>query len=140
MDMDIDGTDGKPYVLIEPRKLPVTKGSRNRVNYTNGESSNSLLNTFSEPKTGIVYDRRMRYHGNIHEDEHHPEDPKRITVIQEKIKNTGCLNKMVLIKAREVSAEEACLVHTEDHWDFVTKTARKYKLFLSMFNFLLSPN
>ncbi|PKC71437.1 histone deacetylase clr3 [Rhizophagus irregularis] len=123
MDMDIDGTDGKPYVLIEPRKLPVTKGSRNRVNYTNGESSNSLLNTFSEPKTGIVYDRRMRYHGNIHEDEHHPEDPKRITVIQEKIKNTGCLNKMVLIKAREVSAEEACLVHTEDHWDFVTKTA-----------------
>ncbi|CAI2166687.1 17435_t:CDS:10 [Funneliformis geosporum] len=124
MDMEIDGTDGKPYVLIEPRKLPITKGSRNKENYTNGDSINSVLDNFFEPKTGIVYDKRMRYHGNIHEDEHHPEDPKRITVIQEKIKNTGCLNKMVLIKAREVLREEACLVHTEDHWDFVAKTAQ----------------
>jgi len=42
-------------VLIEPCKLPITKGSRNRENYANGESSNSILDTF---QTVIVYDKK----------------------------------------------------------------------------------
>ncbi|CAG8443675.1 9185_t:CDS:2 [Diversispora eburnea] len=123
--MDIDGTDGKPYVLIESGNIPVTRGSRfNSCNNFRNNTQAMPMN-FSESTTGVVYDKRMRYHGNIHEDEHHPEDPSRISSIQKTISKAGCLEKLIPIKAREVTREEACLVHTIDYWNFVNKTAER---------------
>lgn len=123
--MDIDGNDGKPYVLIESGNVPVTGGGRFNScnNYRN--NTQAMPTNFSESTTGVVYDKRMRYHGNIHEDEHHPEDPSRISLIQKTISKAGCLEKLIPIKAREATREEVCLVHTNDYWNFVNKTAGK---------------
>ncbi|CAG8555913.1 11932_t:CDS:2 [Racocetra fulgida] len=121
-DMEIDGTEAQPYVLIETGNLPITVG--NRPIYTNGRYiSKPAPIPLKSTKTGVVYDRRMRYHANIHEDEHHPEDPSRISSIQNTFKAAGCLEKMVPISAREVTRDEVRLVHTDEHWDFVAKTA-----------------
>ncbi|CAG8455989.1 16328_t:CDS:10 [Dentiscutata heterogama] len=121
-DMEIDGTEAQPYVLIETGNLPITVG--NRPIYTNGRYiSKSTPTPLKSTKTGVVYDRRMRYHANIHEDEHHPEDPSRISSIQNMFKAAGCLEKMILINAREVTKDEVRLVHTDEHWDFVAKTS-----------------
>ncbi|CAG8518115.1 1569_t:CDS:2 [Acaulospora colombiana] len=121
--MDIDGTDGKPYVLIESGNIPVTRENRFSSYNSYKNDVQAMPPNFIAPKTGIVYDNRMRYHGNIHEEEHHPEDPSRIYSIQKTIIKAGCLERMIYIKAREVTAEEACLVHTPEHWDFVNRTS-----------------
>ncbi|KAF0462341.1 histone deacetylase clr3 [Gigaspora margarita] len=121
-DMEIDGTEAQPYVLIETGNLPITVG--NRPIYTNGRYiSKSTPTPLKSTKTGVVYDRRMRYHANIHEEEHHPEDPSRISSIQSMFKAAGCLEKMIPINAREVTKDEVRLVHTDEHWDFVAKTS-----------------
>ncbi|KAF9142091.1 Histone deacetylase hda1 [Mortierella sp. GBA39] len=75
-------------------------------------------------KTGYVYDVRMRFHQNIHGDHDHPEDPRRIWKIYEALKNAGCLTRMVKLPSREATQAELGLVHTEEHIQTITDTAK----------------
>ncbi|CAG8504690.1 9907_t:CDS:10 [Ambispora gerdemannii] len=78
---------------------------------------------FKESRTGFVYDIRMRYHGNLHEGEYHPEDPSRISGIAKILETYNCTERLVRIPAREATKEEVCLVHSVKHWNEVDKTA-----------------
>ncbi|KAG0216974.1 Histone deacetylase hda1 [Mortierella sp. NVP41] len=78
-------------------------------------------------KTGYVYDVRMRFHQNIHGDYDHPEDPRRIWKIYEALRNAGCLNRMVKLPSREATQSELALVHTSEHIQTITDTAKMDK-------------
>ncbi|KAK6345073.1 Histone deacetylase hda1 [Orbilia javanica] len=84
-------------------------------------------------RTGLCYDVRMRFHATLDEEDVHPEDPRRIHVIYQALESAGLTklpedrtkhenedNMMLRIRAREVMEEEALLVHTPDHWRFLT--------------------
>ncbi|KAI1295776.1 Histone deacetylase hda1, partial [Mortierella claussenii] len=73
-------------------------------------------------KTGYVYDVRMRFHNNVHGDDDHPEDPRRIWRIFDALNTAQCTDRMVKIASREASVEELNLVHTEAHIENITKT------------------
>ncbi|KAF8939499.1 Histone deacetylase hda1 [Dissophora ornata] len=73
-------------------------------------------------KTGYVYDVRMRHHNNVHGDEDHPEDPRRIWRIFDAINTAQCTDRMIKIPSREATVEELHLVHTETHVGNITKT------------------
>ncbi|KTW28090.1 hypothetical protein T552_01951 [Pneumocystis carinii B80] len=87
-------------------------------------------------KTGLCYDVRMRFHATINPVDFHPEDPRRIYRIYKEIADAGLINYdgwswsnmdeqevMERISARELTREEALLVHTENHWDRLLQTA-----------------
>ncbi|KAF9906727.1 Histone deacetylase hda1 [Linnemannia zychae] len=74
-------------------------------------------------KTGYVYDVRMRFHQNIHGDNDHPEDPRRIWKIYEALRTAGCLNRMIKLPSREATQAELGLVHTAEHIQTITETA-----------------
>ena len=89
---------------------------------------------YSSKRTGICYDVRMRFHATVDEEDLHPEDPRRIFEIYKAIcvakliddpKFLGVMKQndlMVGILARPVTKEEALLVHTENHWQFLEST------------------
>ncbi len=89
--------------------------------------------------TGLCYDVRMRYHCELDPPkqrlDYHPEDPRRIFkiykelciagLVKDDLLNTGTLipNPLMRIPARELTEEEACLVHDKRHFDFMKSTA-----------------
>ncbi|KAF9985429.1 Histone deacetylase hda1 [Mortierella antarctica] len=73
-------------------------------------------------KTGYVYDVRMRFHNNVHGDDDHPEDPRRIWRIFDALNTAQCTDRMIKVPSREATSEELSLVHTESHIDNITKT------------------
>lgn len=97
--------------------------------------------------TGVCYDVRMRFHATVDVEDVHPEDPRRIFSIYEELMKNGLIAReqtvwnpntdpdcmrpvapMVVFTSREVTKEEALLVHTEDHWNFIEETASKLTL------------
>ena len=87
----------------------------------------------SSLRTGLCYDVRMRFHATLDEEDVHPEDPRRIHVIYQALTSAGLTklpedgtkpenedDLMLRIRAREVTEEEVLLVHTPDHWRFLT--------------------
>ncbi|CAK3976394.1 Histone deacetylase clr3 [Lecanosticta acicola] len=87
---------------------------------------------YATSQTGLIYDVRMRFHVESEptDDDLHPEDPRRIHAIFEAFVNAGLAWQegvsgpagdyyMGRIDTRRVTKEEACLVHTEDHWNWV---------------------
>lgn len=87
---------------------------------------------YATSQTGLIYDVRMRFHVEAEpsEDDLHPEDPRRIHAIFEAFVNAGLAWRegvsgpvgnyfMGRIDARLVTREEACLVHTLEHWNWV---------------------
>ena len=88
--------------------------------------------------TGLCYDVRMRYHCELEpperKNDYHPEDPRRIFkiykelctagLVRDELLNTGTLipNPLMRISARELTEEEACLVHDKRHFDFMKST------------------
>ncbi|KAK3709595.1 Histone deacetylase hda1 [Vermiconidia calcicola] len=87
---------------------------------------------YASSQTGLVYDVRMRFHVETVsiEDDIHPEDPRRIHAIFESFVDAGLAWKkntsgpsndyyMGRIDARKVTKEEVCLVHTEEHWNWI---------------------
>ncbi|KAI5800265.1 putative catalytic subunit of a class II histone deacetylase complex [Peziza echinospora] len=90
----------------------------------------------SSQRTGLCYDVRMRYHATVDEGDMHPEDPRRIYFIYRALAESGLVDDedadsgpksatiLAKFKAREVKKEEACLVHSEGHWDFIESTAK----------------
>jgi len=89
---------------------------------------------FTSLRTGLCYDVRMRYHATVDPDDVHPEDPRRIHVIYKALANAGLVEDpqalgvkneddiLKRIPAREVSEEEAMLVHTKSHWKLIRST------------------
>ncbi|KAG5438180.1 hypothetical protein PCANB_003031 [Pneumocystis canis] len=86
-------------------------------------------------KTGLCYDVRMRFHATINPVDFHPEDPRRIYRIYKEIADSGLIEYcgwscsdsdenevMKRISARELTREEALLVHTVNHWDALLRT------------------
>ncbi|RMZ76499.1 hypothetical protein DV738_g4939, partial [Chaetothyriales sp. CBS 135597] len=88
--------------------------------------------------TGLCYDERMRYHSEVsatNGENVHPEDPRRIYYIFKELKDAGLVadgddtsNVVVQqplrrIDAREATEAECCLIHTQEHYDFVKSTA-----------------
>ncbi|KAG0351062.1 Histone deacetylase hda1, partial [Gamsiella multidivaricata] len=78
-------------------------------------------------KTGYVYDVRMRFHNNVHGDDDHPEDPRRIWRIFDALNTAQCTDRMIKIPSREATVEELALVHTESHIENITKTTAMSK-------------
>ncbi|KAF2716814.1 histone deacetylase [Polychaeton citri CBS 116435] len=91
---------------------------------------------YSTSTTGLVYDVRMRFHVEPEpDDEIHPEDPRRIHAIFEAFVQAGLAwngrgqphsqYQMGRIDARLVTKQEVCLVHTDEHWEWVQQLAHK---------------
>ena len=129
--------------------------SRLRIETSEEDSPDSLLSdTSSEPDetlpisarglpisklpTGLCYDERMRYHSEISAtsgENVHPEDPRRIYYIYKELCEAGLVDDpripplvdvpLFRIDAREATRDECLLVHTENHYDFVKRTAGK---------------
>ncbi|KAK5150393.1 Histone deacetylase hda1 [Recurvomyces mirabilis] len=90
---------------------------------------------YATAQTGLVYDVRMRFHVEAYptDDDVHPEDPRRIHAIYEALRQAGLVWSttsespssyyMGRIDAREVTEEEARLVHTKKHWDWIASIA-----------------
>ncbi|KAF8468338.1 hypothetical protein BDZ91DRAFT_722459 [Kalaharituber pfeilii] len=98
------------------------------------QKPNSLF--YTSRKTGLCYDVRMRYHATVDEGDMHPEDPRRIYIIYKALVEEGLIDDeevpatvpksvvpLAKFRAREVTREEACLVHSESHWKFIESTA-----------------
>lgn len=95
-------------------------------------------------KTGYVYDVRMMLHApfryrvdendnflddgfdeidpETHHRRSHPEEPRRISKIFERLKKRSLIARMVELPCREVEPREVMLVHTERLWDTVMQT------------------
>ncbi|KAF8927639.1 Histone deacetylase hda1 [Dissophora ornata] len=78
-------------------------------------------------RTGYVYDVRMRFHSNVHGEDDHPEDPRRIWRIYEALRAAGCTRRMIKVPSREATDEELCLVHTQEHVQSISKTSNMSK-------------
>ncbi|KAF9570315.1 Histone deacetylase hda1 [Mortierella alpina] len=78
-------------------------------------------------RTGYVYDVRMRFHSNVHGDDDHPEDPRRIWRIYDALRSSGCTSRMIKIPSREATVDELRLVHTMDHIQTITGTSEMSK-------------
>lgn len=93
----------------------------------------------AELPTGLCYDERMRYHAEVSAttgENVHPEDPRRIYYIYKELCEAGLVadahfkksdlivrTPLKKISAREATKEECCLVHTNNHYEFVKSTA-----------------
>lgn len=88
--------------------------------------------------TGLCYDERMRYHAEVSAlsaEAVHPEDPRRIYYIFKELCEAGLVKAkgydlmvdqpLYRIDAREAQRSEITLVHTDEHYDFVRRTASK---------------
>lgn len=64
-----------------------------------------------------------RHHNNVHGDDDHPEDPRRIWRIYDAIRNAHCTDRMIKITSREATVDELGLVHTDNHIENITKTS-----------------
>ncbi|KAI5787096.1 histone deacetylase Clr3 [Geopyxis carbonaria] len=133
---------------INPMALQVGGSARNGgyrsemdIDTPNGESDDSHEKRVrpnplptSSKKTGLCYDVRMRYHATVDTTDMHPEDPRRIFEIYKALCVEGLVDDkefsgvkkkddlMHRIDAREVTREEATLVHSEKHWEFLQDT------------------
>ncbi|KAF9434643.1 Histone deacetylase hda1 [Entomortierella beljakovae] len=74
-------------------------------------------------KTGYVYDVRMKHHNNVHGDDDHPEDPRRIWRIYDALVEAQLPKRMIKIPTREATQEELSLVHTDGHIQNITRSA-----------------
>jgi histone deacetylase 6 len=94
--------------------------------------------------TGCCYDERMKLHANadFSQDPPHPEDPRRISAIMKAFRDGSLLYTgpesqleeilrisptayMYRIPARFASAQEICLVHTLQHFEWVESLSKK---------------
>ncbi|XBW35154.1 hypothetical protein QEN19_000717 [Hanseniaspora menglaensis] len=73
----------------------------------------------AELKTGYCYDIKMRYHSKIYQSYYeyidpHPEDPRRISRIYNKIKENDLLKDMAAIDIRTATNDEILKIHTNE--------------------------
>ncbi|KAG8936674.1 Histone deacetylase hda1 [Tulasnella sp. 418] len=78
-------------------------------------------------QTGYIYDDRMMLHSPFIDtdgtDSEHPEQPLRVKMIDDKLREHGCIGQMRPIPIRHLLQVEALLVHSADHWEKVEAIA-----------------
>ena len=125
-------------ITMDGHDIPVSNGTADNSESwsVSGKRANPL--PISSLKSGLCYDVRMRYHATVDADDMHPEDPRRILEIYKAICMAGLVDDpgwsgvkkhddlMERIDAREVTREEALLVHTAEHWQFLEFTTGGY--------------
>lgn len=104
--------------------------------------------------TGYIYDERMMLHAplnyRVEEDgtflddgydefdpdgefrRSHPEEPRRIAKIFERLKKASLIGRMLKLPCVEVEKHEAMLIHTERLWDSVQSTYCKFFFIIIM--------
>lgn len=137
---DLNALEEVPSKLShEPEQHALLEGQGASGGLTSAKRSDNLASLpISALRSGICYDVRMRFHATPADDDHHPEDPRRIHAIYESIDGAGLVgddtvsskpaerektNLLVRIPAREASKEEICRVHNAEHYDFIEDTA-----------------
>jgi len=88
----------------------------------------------STTQTGLVYDVLMRMHAELEpeeDEEHHPEDPRRITEIYHELAQADLVcddehpdqaeHKLLRIPARHATKQEVLLAHKKRHWKLVER-------------------
>lgn len=125
--------DGRPEKMDITRPTPHRRASPQvRI----PPKPRSLALPFATLKTGLVYDPRMRFHAELPNessmDDIHPEDPRRIHSIFEEIREAGLVRGPESsddedhdefcwrIGIRPAERHEILLIHTEEHYDFVS--------------------
>jgi histone deacetylase 6 len=123
-----------------------SQASRGPVSAVNSNTAKGLKQRLAEAKlggfleTGLCYDPRMAAHSDPTGNDEHPEDPARIRHIYRALVQAGLVNDpecigvsdadnpgpLKRIMAREVTKEEALLVHTVGQWEFLESTEGMY--------------
>ncbi|ORY18010.1 hypothetical protein BCR34DRAFT_583276 [Clohesyomyces aquaticus] len=97
---------------------------------------------YSSSKTGVVYDPRMRFHCEPEAidrgpEDIHPEDPRRIYEIFQELQQAGLVpgddeldgnndsHHCWRIDARPAIRGEICLIHTQEHYNFIRGLSEK---------------
>ncbi|KAI9671209.1 MAG: Histone deacetylase hda1 [Caeruleum heppii] len=101
-----------------------------------GATGNQVSVNRNHLPTGLCYDARMRFHldenTNGGKRDRHPEDPRRIEAIMQKLECAGLVarhgqvhrpDKLQRIPARQATRDEICAVHSPEHYAFVKTTA-----------------
>ena len=83
------------------------------------QKTNTKSTDHNALKTGYCYDVKMRYHSKIYQSYYeyidpHPEDPRRISKIYNKIKENDLLKDMTKIDIRPATNEEISKIHTNE--------------------------
>jgi acetoin utilization deacetylase AcuC-like enzyme len=92
------------------------EGTSNKMD-VDGELFPQIGTADIKPSVGYVYDILMMAHHNRSTD--HDEKPGRITVIYDRLKQSGCLRLMKKIPCQPATQEDILTVHSADHWDKV---------------------
>ncbi|XP_055712134.1 histone deacetylase 6 isoform X2 [Phlebotomus papatasi] len=74
----------------------------------------------------LVYDEAMAEHRNVFEV--HPECPKRITSIWDKLGEFGVVGRMHRVGSRVATVEELCLVHSPEHVKLMEESVQRKDL------------
>ncbi|KAL2935418.1 Histone deacetylase 5 [Bienertia sinuspersici] len=75
-------------------------------------------------RVGLVYDEKMRNH-HTPDGEDHPECPDRITAIWNKLRNSGLIDRCVVLNAKEAEDKYLQLVHSKSHVDLIRNISSK---------------
>ncbi|KAI9823121.1 MAG: Histone deacetylase hda1 [Phylliscum demangeonii] len=82
--------------------------------------------------TGFFYDPDVRFHSTLTTNDAHPEDPRRVEEIYRYLVKAGLVGDSASagvldrIYALCATRDEICLVHTQEHYDFVRSTEVYY--------------
>ncbi|XP_022736389.1 histone deacetylase 5-like [Durio zibethinus] len=87
-------------------------------------NSNRINDAKNQRRVGLIYDRRMCKH-RTPDDDYHPENPNRITVIWNKLKLAGILQQCVLLNAKEAEDKYICSVHSKNHVNLIRNVSCK---------------
>lgn len=75
-------------------------------------------------RVGILYDERMCKH-TTPDGEYHPENPKRVRSIWNKLQSSGITQRCVVLSAKEAEDKNIALVHTKKHIDLIKNISSK---------------
>lgn len=102
-------------------------------------SSSSVIPVMA--RTGYIYDKNMLMHcqdgyiptrDDVEDNaDGHPEEPMRIKRIFTRLRDAGLTQRMKQLPIKEVTAEQAALVHSADHWDKVQGTECELRLMVT---------
>lgn len=75
-------------------------------------------------RVGLIYDETMCEH-DTPDGDHHPECPNRIRVIWTKLKDSGLVDRCVVLNPKAAEDKHLRLVHSKDHVDFIRNISSK---------------
>ncbi|XVF11800.1 hypothetical protein REPUB_Repub08aG0059000 [Reevesia pubescens] len=90
-----------------------------------GSSQGKCINDAkNQRRVGLIYDQRMCKH-RTPDDDYHPENPNRISVIWNKLILAGIPQRCVLLNAKEAEDKYICNVHSKNHVNLIRNISSK---------------